>query len=154
MTSGGSRTRSGPKPDPNSRRSSQRGYSLTVLPVEGYTGSVPDFPLPKLTDRESEVWAEAWRTPQACAWALPSESWRLRAIAMWVRLSVRCEDQEASPSLLAQLHRFAHEIGMTSAGLAEMGWTVVSDELAEKRSQQAPQTRSRPKVVADALAPA
>jgi hypothetical protein len=62
-----------------------------------------------------------------------------------VRLSVRCEDPEAPASLLAQLHRFADQIGMTTAGLAEMGWKVAVDEVAEKAAAKAaaPAPRAR-----------
>jgi hypothetical protein len=58
-------------------------------------------------------------------------------VALWVRTSVRCEDPEAPASLLSQLHRFADQIGMTTAGLAEMGWKVAVDETAAKRADQA-----------------
>jgi hypothetical protein len=140
MPRGGARNRSGPKPDENSARSDRVGYSLTALPANGYDGAVPDFPLLNATERELEVWAQTWRLPQACAWSMPSESWRTRSVAMWVRLSVRCEAEDAPASLLAQLHRFADQIGLTTAGLAEMGWKVAVDEVAEKR-ESAPATQ-------------
>src|SRR4051812_31232303 len=103
MAHGGARSRSGPAPDPTSERSERRGLVLTALPREGFTGKVPVFPLPvmrrfrwetedkrryqvfdaesteALRERELDVWAETWRTPQACAWAL--ESWRWQSIA-------------------------------------------------------------------------
>ncbi len=138
MTSGGARNRSGPQKDPNSRTSERQGFVLTALPAEGYDGEVPDFPLPDASHRELEVWSQAWSTPQACAWSLPSEAWRVRSVAMWTRLSVRCEDVDAGAALLGQLHRFADQIGMTTAGLAEMGWRVKVDDLAAKRAEQAP----------------
>lgn len=153
MASGGARNRSGPKPDPNSGRSDRRGYSLTALPAQGYDGPVPDFPLPDPTPRELEVWQLAWRSPQACAWSMPSESWRSGTVALWVRVKVRCEDPEAGAALLGQLHRFADQIGMTTAGLAEMGWKVAVDETADRRERQkkpAPRpksSRDRMKVV-------
>ncbi len=137
MAKGGARIRSGPKPDETSGRSDQRGYKLTALPAEGYSGAAPEYPLPEPTDRELEVWAEAWRTPQACAWSMPSERWRTRTVAMWCRMAVRCEAKDTGPSLLAQLHRFADQIGMTTAGLAEMGWKVAVDEVAQKREDRA-----------------
>jgi hypothetical protein len=144
MPRGGARNRSGPQPDPNSERSERRGFKLTALPAEGYTGEIPDFPLPEPTDREVELWGQAWRTPQACAWSMPSEAWRARTVALWVRLSARCEQADAPAALLAQLHRFADQIGMTTAGLAEMGWKVVADEVAEKRDEPtAPTARPR-----------
>lgn len=78
---------------------------------------------------------------------MPSEAWRLRTVALWVRLSVRCEDQEAGAALLGQLHRFADQIGMTTAGLAEMGWKVAVDEVADQAAKStaspAPRKSSR-----------
>ena len=150
MSGGGARNRSGPRPDPSSGRSERRGYTLTALPAEGYDGPVPGFPLPGPSDRELVVWGEAWRSPQACAWSMPSESWRLSAVAMWVRTRVRCEDPEAGASLLSQLHRFADQIGMTTAGLAEMGWCVAVDETAVKRDA-APAAEKRPSSSRDRL---
>src|SRR5690606_4139403 len=103
MARGGARNRSGPAANPESGRSDRRGFTLTALPAEGYSGPVPNFPLPDPTERELDVWAEVWRTPQACAWSLPSESWRQRTVALWVRTSVRCEEPDAPASLMAQL---------------------------------------------------
>lgn len=153
MARGGSRNRSGPKANPDSGRSDRRGYKLTALPAQGYDGPTPDFPLPDATPRELEVWAQAWTTPQACAWAMPSEAWRFRTVAMWVRLTVRCEQPDAGAALLGQLHRFADQIGMTTAGLAEMGWQVAVDDLAERSSdaekstEKTSSSRDRMKVV-------
>jgi hypothetical protein len=143
MAKGGARNRSGPKPTESSERSERRGYSLTALPAEGYRGEVPDFPLPDATPRELEVWTEAWRSPQACAWSMPSERWRIRTVSMWVRLSVRCEQPDAGASHIGQLHRFADQIGMTTAGLAEMGWKVAVDETAAKAAEQKPEQPKR-----------
>jgi hypothetical protein len=143
MARGGARNRSGPRPDPKSGRSDSRGYSLKALPAEGYDGPVPDFPLPDASGRELEVWAQAWRTPQACAWSLSSEKWRQQTVAMWVRVKVRCEDPEAGATLYGQLHRFADQIGMTTAGLAEMGWQVAVNDLAEHEPQPAEQQPKR-----------
>ena len=132
MARGGARNRSGPPADPKSERSERRGFSLTALPAQGYDGPVPDFPLPDALGREREVWEQSWRTPQACAWSMPSEAWRIPTVALWVRVKVRCEDPESGAALLGQLHRFADQIGMTTAGLAEMGWKVAVDEVAAK----------------------
>lgn len=151
MARGGARNRSGPKADPNSARSDRRGYRLTALPAEGYTGPVPDFPLPSASERELEVWASLWRTPQACAWSMPSESWRTLVVAMYARTLVRCEDPEAPAALLGQLHRFADQIGMTTAGLAEMGWAVARDEVGEKAAEKAEAKPSRPASSRDRL---
>lgn len=151
MTRGGARNRSGPKAQENSGRSDRRGYSLTALPSQGYDGPVPDFPLPQATGRELEVWESAWRTPQACAWALSSEAWRIGTVAMWVRVKVRCEEPDAGAALLGQLHRFADQIGMTTAGLAEMGWKVAVDETAEKRATKPAIEGAKPKSSRDRM---
>lgn len=151
MARGGARNRSGPPADPNSARSDRRGYKLTALPAEGYTGPVPDFPLPSASEREFEVWASLWRTPQACAWSMPSESWRTPVVAMYARTLVRCEDPEAPAALLGQLHRFADQIGMTTAGLAEMGWAVARDEVSERAAEKGAAKPARPASSRDRL---
>jgi len=157
MARGGARNRSGPPADENSERSDRRSYSLTALPAEGFPGPAPEFPLPRrrvyrwefedkkkfqvldaeetqeTRDRELELWAWLWTTPQACAWSMPSEQWRLHTIAMYVRTFVICESSEATAADKGSLHRFADQIGMTTAGLAEMGWKVAVDELAARR---------------------
>lgn len=135
MTSGGARNRSGAPPDEASGRSERRGYSLTALPAS-YVGPVPEFPLPNPTVRELALWEEKWRGPHGAAWSQPSEQWRVHTVAMWVRTFVRCEDPEAPASLLAQLHRFADQSGLTTAGLAEMGWKVAVDETATRRQER------------------
>ena len=160
MARGGARNRSGPKADPNSGRSDRRGYKLTALPASGYDGEAPRFPLMPRTvmrwetedkrryqvvdedateavrEREAELWAWAWTTPQACAWSMPSESWRIHTIAMWVRTFVICESSEATAADKGSLHRFADQIGMTTAGLAEMGWAVAVDEVSAKAAEK------------------
>ena len=136
MSRGGSRNRSGPAANPESQRSERRGYSLTALPAQGYDGPLPEWPLPSPSERELKVWEQAWRTPQACAWSMPSEAWRSQTVAMWVRVKVRCEDADAPASLLGQLHRFADQIGMTTAGLAEMGWRVAVDEVSKRAAEK------------------
>lgn len=142
MSSGGRRIRSGRMVDPNSARSERRGIVLSALPPEGFRGPVPEFPLPDPSERELEVWAEAWRTPQACAWALPTESWRIPTVAMWVRVRVRCEEPKVQATVYAQLHRFADQIGLTTAGLAEMGWRVAEDKAPAGEDAPKPAIRS------------
>ena len=161
MASGGARNRSGPPLDPNSGRSDARGVRFDTLPAEGYQGVIPEWPLPRrevmtweaegkarwqvvdataterVVDRERELWLWAWRTPQAAAWAKPSESWRLLSIAMWVRTYVLCESTEATAADKNSLHRFADQVGLTPAGLRENGWAVARDEIGARRAGKA-----------------
>lgn len=166
MPKGGARNRSGPAADPASGRSEQRGYTLTALPAGGYEGKVPEFPLPRIVrwnefyedgkkrretddgategfrERELEVWAEAWRTPQACAWSL--ESWRWPTVAEFCRLKTIVEmEPDANAALVAQLHRFRDQIGLTPAGLKENGWAIAADEVGAKARTKATEAPKR-----------
>lgn len=142
MASGGRRAGAGRKPDENSARSERTGYKLDALPPEGYAGQIPDFPLPSQSPRERELWEWAWRTPQACAWSLPSESWRIQWVADWVRLKVRTEQPDAPVGLLSAVHRHAEVIGLTTAGLAAMGWKVAAGDTKPADNKPAAKTRS------------
>lgn len=150
MTSGGSRNRSGPKPSESSGRSDRRGYSLTALPAQ-YDGDIPDFPLSEASQRELDLWAEKWRGPHGAAWSQPSERWRMWDVALWVRTAVRCEAPDANAALLSNLHRLGDRAGLSTAGLAEMGWKVAVDEVskraAEKPANKPASSRDRLKAV-------
>lgn len=142
MPSGG-HARSGPPADPNSARSDRRGLSFIRLPAEGYGGEAPEWPLHGQSAREAQLWAWAWTTPQACAWAL--EPWRWHSVAMWVRVAVICEGPMAQAADKNGLHRFADQIGLTPAGLKENGWQIARDETADRRDEadEAPRSSSR-----------
>lgn len=168
MASGGARNRSGPAPVKGSGRSEARGLVFTALPREGHKGRAPKFPLmprevlrlvvedgaryqvvdPDATDavarREAELWRWAWRTPQAAAWAQPGQEWRRHSVAMWVRTAVICESSEATAADKNSLHRFADQIGLTPAGLAENGWAIAQDELALRRDEKGAEPADRP----------
>lgn len=176
MTSGGARNRSGPPADPNSLNSADKGVVFTALPSEGYDGKPPAFPLPEreiytehfegsgrnrervveldehsteaVWSREQEFWAQIWKTPQACAWA--RESWRWPTIAMYVRTFVICEGAGATAADKGSLHRFADQIGLTPAGLAENGWAIAKDAVAEKRGAAAATKKTAAKKQASA----
>ena len=158
MARGGSRNRSGPQADPKSGRSDRRHFTLTALPSEGYKGDVPAFPLQPIVlfteyfadkvkvkerdddetesfrDREADVWAEAWTTPQACAWSM--QSWRWPIVGEYCRLKTIVEfDPSASAALVGQLHRYRDQLGLTPAGLKDNGWAIATDEVGAKRDE-------------------
>ena len=135
MSRGGARNRSGPAADPDSGRSDRRGFKLTALPAS-YGGPVPEFPLDGATDREVALWDEKWRGPHGAAWSQSSESWRVWDVALWVRTAVRCEDPDANAALISNLHRLGDRVGLSTAGLAEMGWQVAVDEVAAKAAEK------------------
>lgn len=130
---GGVRLGAGRKVDENSERSRRAGFRLgRVEPT--YDGPVPAFPLPEPTGRELEVWATAWRGAQGNVWSSPAERWRVPAVGLWCRTMVRCEDPSAGAAILAQLHRLADQVGLTTAGLAAMGWKVVEPDCEPRPS--------------------
>lgn len=136
MPRGGARNRSGPQPDPQSGRTDRRGLPFTSLPAEGYSGEVPQFPLPRPKVREKKLWALIWTYPQAAAWS--REPWRWETIAMYVRWKVRAESQLATAADATAVHRFGDQIGLTPAGLRENGWVIATDEVAAARTQRDP----------------
>jgi len=135
MPRGGARNRSGPATDPNSGRSERRGFKLTALPSEGYRGDVPDFPLPDATDRELDVWASLWATPQACAWSM--QSWRWDQVADLVRMQVRLEAHDAPINAATVVRQMRADLGLTPAGLKENGWAIAADEVGAKAAAKA-----------------
>lgn len=137
MPSGGARNRSGPQPDPNSGRSDRKGLTFRVLPVEGYQGEPPAFPLPMASARELELWKWAWSTPQAVAWA-DELSWRVYTVGTWVRWSVKAEAEDAPAALVTATIRLQDQLGLTPAGLKENGWTIGTPEPATPVLEQLP----------------
>lgn len=132
MTSGGARNRSGPQADPTSGRSERRGFKLTALPSEGYSGDVPELLefLPDATPRHERVWAQLWSTPQACAWS--QDSWRWPVVADLVKYSVRSEPADAPASLGTVVRQLRDDCGLSKAGLVANGWAIATDEVGAR----------------------
>ena len=126
MTSGGARNRSGPPPDPNSIRSRKKGLTFRHLPPGGYDGKPPRFPLPNKTTREQRVWRQVWQYPQAAVWA--EQPRFLDDVALYVRVKVESEVHDASPSTRTVLFRLRDAIGLSAAGMKELGWLIGPDE--------------------------
>ena len=160
MVSGGPRSRSGPPVDPKSGRSDRRGLTFKQLPAEGYHGTVPELPLPKmirhrvvvvdktrtvevdhtatisLRRREMKVWRDVWALPQGRAWSAPRYRWLWSSIGEYCRLKALVEKEpDANATLVAQLHRYRDQIGLTQAGMRELGWDITDDEVADKRAE-------------------
>jgi hypothetical protein len=113
---------------------------FTALPAEGYGGEAPAYPLGPIAERTSElaerelaIWAEVWRSPQACVWAL--QHWRWMTVAHYVRLALKVECGGAAADINAMI-RLSDQIGLSPAGLKENGWKIVEDQLAAKRQEK------------------
>ncbi|WJZ00671.1 hypothetical protein CHAN_10350 [Corynebacterium hansenii] len=139
--SGGARNRSGPAPDPTSKRSDARGLpdGFTRLPASGYDGKIPKWPLPTGSPRERAIWKRMWRFPQAAAWV--HQEWRWLTIAHYVRWAVKSEASDASPSTMTQVLRLGDSIGLSPAGLRENEWVIVDDQGKQQEGPAEPAPR-------------
>nr|DAY95666.1 MAG TPA: hypothetical protein [Caudoviricetes sp.] len=151
MPRGGKRVRSGPMPDPSSGASERRGYTLRSLPNTEYKGRPPKFPLPPYVlrdfdkdsqewvedkagseswnERESELWGQLWRLPQARAWKQPQLKYLHYQIASYVRECVVCESPSAKAADVAVKIRLEDRIGLSEAGLQALGWKISEDNV-------------------------
>lgn len=129
----------GPPPNPNARRRNARpGGGILRLPASGYRGPVPDFPLlppprddsGRIGDRERELWAELWRTPQAVAWVAGGTSW-VHTVAMHVRCFVRGE--AGSLDHVKEARASADRLGLSPRAMRGLMWEIAPDELAVER---------------------
>lgn len=134
MGSGGARNRSGPPPNPTSKRSDSRGLGdvVRLLPASGCSKKAPAWPFPSGSTREKALWRKLWKYPQAVAWL--DEEWRWLTIANYVRWQVKSEAKDATPSVMTQVNRLADSIGLSPAGLRENRWEIID----ETQTQQNP----------------
>lgn len=149
MPSGGARARSGPAPDPNALRRARKddGASWVVLPNEGRTDPAPKWPAPTQTDREAELWAEMWATPQALIWERDGLT---HYVAMFVRLVAEAEVEKASAENRKTVRMMYGDLYLTSDSMARARIRIAVDETAAKRETTAPKrtsARDRMKVV-------
>lgn len=157
MTSGGARSRSGPAPDPNAlRRDRADDAGWTVLPVEGFAGEVPKFPLSRISvyyteyennkpkrvfdeegtlqrrEDELELWATLWAKQQAFMWAKLHLEYE---VAAYVRAYIESTGADSNSGLKTAALRMAAEIGLSLPGMHSLRWKFAEDELAEKRDE-------------------
>lgn len=157
MASGGARNRSGPQPSESSLTSSKRGLAFRTLDAAGYSGDVPEFPLPPsatedlVSVRERRIWETLWTYPQAIVWA--EEPWRQETLAEFCRLKAVVElSPAANAALVAQTHRYKDQLGLSPAGLKENGWKIgapapVESAPAAKAAPRRSSSKARLKVV-------
>jgi hypothetical protein len=140
MVSGGSRARSGPAPDPNALRRDRKDDAAWVsLPVGGFDGEIPSFPLSNALTTEVELWLTLWRKPQAAQWSKLGLEYE---VAAYVRAFLESVEAEASAGLKTAVLRMAAEIGLSLPGMHSLRWKFSEDELAARREDAGAVSRS------------
>lgn len=144
MPSGGARLRSGPAPDPGSFRSAAKDW--VTLPVEGFAGVVPVFPLSDPLIVELDLWAELWRKPQAVMWDKLGMKFQLAA---YTRAFLESVEPGAVSGLKTAVLRMEGELGISLPGMTSFHWKFSEDEVAARRPavKVATSARSRLKAV-------
>jgi len=156
MTSGGVRRGSGRAPDPDAlRRDRKDDAAWVVLPVEGFAGDVPAFPLEKISvfdiywadkqrvkefdqdatdalyEREIALWDALWAKPQAFMWAKLGLEYE---VAAYVRAFIESTSAESNAGLKTAALRMAAEIGLSLPGMHSLRWKFSEDELSARRA--------------------
>lgn len=157
MTSGGARARSGPAADPNALRRDRKDDKAWIdLPGEGFSGEIPDFPLPKALhfalvfegaaktkvpdhaateqawDAEQEFWDKLWRKPQAAMWLQLGLEYE---VAAYVRAFLESVEAEASAGLKTAVLRMSAELGLSTVGMGQLRWRIAADEVSAQRDE-------------------
>lgn len=150
----------GPAPKPaGERRRRNASISMTRLPAEGRQGEAPRFPLPPLVvkddesgqaealrERELDLWADLWTTPQAVMWERTHSE---LTVARFVRFSVLADGGNVKSATEAR--QLEDRLGLNPQAMLRLRWEVAEDEVAEQRQTRAPRTpqsaRHRLKVV-------
>lgn len=127
-------------------RRGRLGSANVRLPPEGRQGEPPEFPLPRRTKREFELWADLWGKPQAVAWE--SIGCEL-VVGRYVRVLVAAEKRGAPGYLLAEARRLEDKLGLNSEAMARLRWTIdgPADAEAEEESKGVLDIRERLKAV-------
>ena len=145
----GGHARSGPAPDPNAlRRDRSNDKDWLTLPAAGFTGLVPDCPLPNVGTSEIALWNKLWKKPQAAMWDHLGLELQVAAYVRAYLRSVAADD--APVGLIAPVLRMEAELGLSTVGMNALRWKFSADEVGEKRAapvKKGPTMKDRLKVV-------
>lgn len=156
MTSGGTRARSGPAPDPNAlrrdRKDDKAWINLPTVPL----AEIPTYPLEKIPvyyeyfvdkqkvreldegpteqrwDSELALWADLWSKPQAHMWSALGLRWQ---VAAYVRSYIESVGPESNAGLKTATLRMEAELGLSTVGMNSLRWATAADEVAEQRDE-------------------
>lgn len=143
MTSGGTRARSGPPPNPNSLRQADKDW--IALPPEGRTGEAPEWPLDGRTKREADLWVAEWARPQAVMWERNGAELE---VALYVRRLAEAEKPGAATNLATLVKQMMEGLGISQDGLAKRHWTIAEDEVGARREATQPASSAKARLQA------
>lgn len=119
----GGHARSGPAPDPNAlRRNRATDAEWRTLPADPGL-PVPDWPLPDLLPRESELWSALWRKPQAAVW---HDHGQHLEVALYCRRFAEAEAPGAPTNLSTLVRQMGDSLGLTTPGLRTNRWRIAA----------------------------
>ena len=149
MASGGARARSGPAPDPNAlRRDRKDDAGWTTLPASGREGATPSWPLTEVTARETQLWVDFWKRPQAILWERNQQQLE---VALLVRRLVEAEERGSSTSLGTLVRQQMDALLLTIPSMLSARVRISTDEVALKRDESVaparPSARDRLKAI-------
>lgn len=126
-----------PNPPKMEPQRGARGRGITNLPANGRPGLPPDWPgSDRPSAAEWDAWGQLWSTPQAVAWERMGVG-TCREVARYTRLLVAAEDPDARAAVHAQATALADRLGLTPKSMRLLLWQIATDDLAEKRAEQA-----------------
>jgi hypothetical protein len=100
-----------------------------------------DTMLARQGEAEAELWAALWATPQAVQWE--RLRWT-RTVATYVRWQVRGEGGDLKAAQEAR--HLNDRLGLNPVAMQRLRWTVVADELAERKTAKASAATARKRV--------
>lgn len=131
-------TQGRPPKNPEDRVRRNAAPGTIALPVEGYTGDIPFFPMVRPTTREIELWNFHWQLPQATMWVRQG---LIFVIARYIRCLALIEEDQAMTVALSHIHSEVRQIedrlGLSSLALVRLRWEVTTDQVEEMRDIQA-----------------
>lgn len=142
MSKGGTRSRSGPAPDPNAlRRLRKDDAGWTTLPSEGREDPAPDWPLTEATIREEVLWARWWKKPEAVLWESDGS---VDYVALTVRMFAEAEVTKASAENRKTVRMMMADLYLTRDAKDRARIKIAVDETAQKRDEKQEQPAPQP----------
>jgi hypothetical protein len=106
---------------------------MVQLPLKGYDGPTPEWPLSDPSPDEVTRWARLWKHPAAIVWHQQQLEF---VVARYVRDCLKVEEPRSSAVLKAEVRQQEDRLGLNPTAMMRLRWEVVQDELAAKRNDE------------------